>query len=202
MAVSLKQILSAIPALAAQLLPNMAGGISRILSAGTASRGLKGKSLTYPGLTADFDYPVNFVGGDVPFLNASVNRELAAEGALAQTLDNHNEALRIGGEPMERALRSWWPGEDTRPRVEFTPGSSAVSGVKILPNNKIAVQWKNRGKWYTYRGGSNPRESSEIAKELLTAPSIGRAVAARNGKDGVINPNLGWFGRAHYDPNY
>lgn len=186
-----------------QLLPgNMPGSIARILSSGAARRGAKGAAYTYPGLTRDFVYPVLFFNQDQPRLNAGVNREEASKAALAQSLEEHNNAILAGGELAEKALKSWWPGEDAKPRVDFTPSSSAISDVKILPNNLIAVRWKNKGKWYTYRGGNNPRESSEIAKELLTSPSIGRAVAAREGKKGVINPELGWFGRAHYNPNY
>lgn len=209
MAFSYSKLLSLLPRVIMNILPGamLSGGrVSRVLNA-AANRRLPGSAFTYPGLTDEFIYPVVHVDQDVPFMNASLNREIASRGALAQSLEEHNEALMRGGEKLEKALESWWPNEDRKPREDFTPGSSAISGVKILPNNKIAVQWKNRGKWYTYLGGSNPRETSEFAKELLTAPSIGRAVAARTGKknpDGTktINPNFGWFGRAHYDANH
>lgn len=202
MAFSYSQLLSLLPRAVMSILPGMmTGRVSRILNA-AADKRLPGSAFTYPGLTSEFIYDMNFVDQDEPFMNSSLNRELASRGALAQGLEEHNMALKQGGKQLEKALESWWPNEDLKPRVNFTPGSSAISGVKILPNNKIAIQWKNKGKWYTYQGGNNPRESSEIAKELLTAPSIGRAVAARKGKNGKINPNLGWFGRAHYDPNY
>lgn len=210
MAVSWKMILDALPRLAMSLLPGVGmftgGKMSKVLSA-SAGKKLPGAAFTYPGLTSDFNYPMIYVGGDTPYENSSLNRELASKGALSQSLEEHNKALATGGPAGEKSLQSWWPGEDVQPRVDFTPGSSAVSGVKILPNNKIAVQFRGGGKWYTYLGGSNPRESSEVAKELLTAPSIGRAVAGREGKknkDGsrTINPNFGWFGRAHYDRNH
>lgn len=209
MAISYTKLLSMLPRVILNMLPGVmlsGGKASKILNA-AANKRLPGSAFTYPGLTDEFVYDVNFVDQDSPFMNETLNRELASRGALAQSLEEHNAALAQGGSAAEKFLESWWPTEDRQPRVNFTPGSSAISGVKILPNNKIAVQWKNRGKWYTYLGGNNPRESSEFAKELLTAPSIGRAVAARKGKkntDGTrtINPNLGWFGRAHYDANH
>lgn len=213
MAVPWKQILDALPRLAMLLLPGVGmstgGRMSRVLSA-AAGRKLPGAAFTYPGLTENFDYPIQYVGGDMPYNNASIDRSLAYKGALAQSLEEHNRALSAGGPAAEKALQSWWPGEDVKPRVDFTPGSSAVSGVRILPNNKIQVQFRGGGKWYTYRGGSNPREASEAVKDLLTSPSIGRAMPrngkyAHNGpadKKGRLDVNVGAWGRTHYDPNW
>ena len=213
MAVPWKMLLEALPQLAMSLLPGVGlftgGRMSKILSAG-ASKKLPGAAFTYPGLTENFDYPINYVGGDTPYNNASIDRALAYKGALAQSLEEHNRALAAGGQTAEAALQSWWPGEDVKPRVDFSPGSSAVSGVRILPNNKIQVQFRGGGKWYTYRGGSNPREASEAVKDLLTSPSIGRAIPrngkyAHNGpgdKKGRLDINVGAWGRSHYDPNW
>ena len=79
-----------------------------------------------------------------------------------------------------------------------------------MPSNDIAIQFRKDGKWYYYKGGNNPREASLAAKSLLMAPSIGRALVrngqyAHNGprdKEGRPDPNIGWWGRSHYNPNY
>lgn len=213
MAVSWKMLLDALPRLAMSLLPGVGlvsgGKMSKVLSA-SAGKKLPGAAFTYPGLTENFDYPINYVGGDMPFNNSSIDRELAYRGAVAQSLEEHNRALAAGGTANEKALQSWWPGEDVKPRVDFSPGSSAVSGVRILPNNKIQIQFRGGGKWYTYLGGNNPREASEAAKDLLMSPSIGRALPrngkyAHNGpedKKGRLDKNVGAWGRTHYDPNW
>lgn len=214
---SWSEILKVLPKVAISLLPGiiMGGGItgngvSRIIGQ-AADKRLKGAAYTYPGLTRNFNYPITYVPNSPTWVeNATLNRSLASKGALAQSLEEHNQALMAGGPAAEKALQSWWPGEDVKPRVEFTPGSSAVSNVKILPNNKIQVRWGNKGKWYTYKGGRNVRETSEFVKDLLTAPSIGRALPrngkyAHNGpddKDGYLDKNVGFWGREHYDPNW
>lgn len=165
---------------------------------------LKGAALTYPGLTQEFVYPMIYQpdAGGYANDNQSIDRAAAAAYPLAQTLEEHNAAIARGDEKL---LESWWPGEDTKPRVDFHPSSSAVSDVKIMPDNTIQIRFGNKGKYYTYRGGSNPRESSLIAKDLLTAPSIGRALV-RNGhkrhngksdKEGTPDANIGWWGRRY-----
>ena len=61
------------------------------------------------------------------------------------------------------------------------PGSSAVSGIRINTDNTISVQFGGKGKWYTYAGGPNRFEASLAAKDLVTAPSIGRAINSKSG---------------------
>lgn len=204
---SWSDVLRLLPQLAVNLLPGlvssrigMGGRVMRSLERGAQKR-VPGAAFTYPKLSGEFNYPIVYVGGDVPYMNASLNRGASENSSRAQTLEEHNRALAAGGIAAERALESWWPNQDTQPRVPFTPGSSAISGVKILPNNKIQVQFRGGGKWYTYKGGSNPLEASLAAKTLLESPSIGRALSARNGKKGIINPNLGYWARNHYDPS-
>ena len=112
----------------------------------------------------------------------------------SQSIEEHNEALnrylRPGMDPMmrawaiqkgieaERALPSFW-GE-SQPRRTMNAGSKAVSGVRINPDNTISVQFGNKGKWYTYRGGSNRYDASLEANRLMMSPSIDRAI----GRDG------------------
>lgn len=179
-----------------------------VLRGAKASDVIKGAALTYPGLTSKFLYPVYYQYRDngVAFENASVNRDLAEKAAIAQSLDEHNAAVANG---TEDKLLSWWATTDRFPRKDFSPGSTAASGVMILPDNRIAVRFQPGGKWYYYRGGDNPRESSIIAKELLTAPSIGRALArngkfrhTRKGSPGIPDSSLGWWAKEHYDPTY
>lgn len=168
-----------------------------------ASDVLKGAALTYPGLTENFVYPIEYVttSDGRPNMNRRLDRNLIFRYPLAQTLEEHNRAVADG---TEKQLESWFPGEDTQPRKDFHPSSSAVSDIRIMPDNTIQIRWGGKGKFYTYRGGANPRESSEIAKELLTAPSIGRALP-RNGKrrhygkgtKGTADPNIGWWGRRY-----
>ena len=169
-----------------------------------ASDILKGAVLTYPGLTETFNYPIVFAPNPGGYANdnASVDRYLAEDGALAQTLVDHNEAVRRGDESK---LSSWWPGKDRQPRSDFHPSSSAVSDVHINPDNTISIRFGGKGKWYTYARPRNVREASEIAKSLLTSPSIGRALAGnghlrhngRSDKEGTPDPNVGWWARKY-----
>lgn len=180
-----------------------------VLRGAKASDVLKGVALTYPGLTADFVYPMVYAPtpSGRPNMNSSLDRNLTFRYPLAQTLEEHNRAVADG---TEKQLESWFPGEDTKPREDFHPSSSAVSNIKIDPkDNSIAIQWHQNGKWYNYGSFANPREASEAAKELLTAPSIGRALP-RNGRykhfgkgtKGSPDANIGWWGRRYYNPRY
>ena len=177
------------------------GGVGR---RATVSDVLKGAALTYPGLTQEFVYPMVYQpdAGGFANDNRDIDRSAAIAYPLAQTLEEHNAAVARGDEKL---LESWWPGTDTKPRANFHPSSSAVSDVKIMPDNTIQIRFGGKGKFYTYRGGSNPRESSLIAKDLLTAPSIGRALV-RNGhmrhngksdREGTPDANIGWWGRRY-----
>lgn len=193
------RLMEILPRIAMSLIPGVTlgtpagGAVSRILGRAVKRR-VPWMELTYPGLKHEFNYPIVYVGGDTPFFNASLNPQLAEKGALMQSLEEHNAALAEGGPMAEKALESWWT-DDMQPRENFTPGSSAVSGVKITPDNKIQVQFRDGGKWYTYKGGNNPREASEAAKSLLTARSIGQALAHPK----EYSSNIGWWGRNHYD---
>ena len=211
---SFSQVVELLGKVALQMLPGImlgGGNFSRAIEKAAAKKGLKGAAMTYPGLTRDFIYPITYVANSPTWVNnATLDRNIAPEALRSQTLEEHNRALMEGGDAAERALVSWWPNEDGTVRQNPTPGSSAVSGVKILPNNKIQVQFRGGGKWYTYKGGKNPHEASMAASELLQAPSIGRMMN-RNGKlahtsptdkDGYIDNSVGAWARRHYDPNW
>ena len=187
----------------------MAGLISRILQGlvgfrtdairgGTASRILGGSSpyeaSSYPA-TKDFYYDVYYFDDGEPVNNRTLDRAAAQKGARMQTIDEHNRAInkyiRPGMDPVERrwaiqkgleeerALESFW--DDNKPRVPLKAGSSAVSGIRINTDNTISVQFGGKGKWYTYAGGPNRFEASLAAKDLVTAPSIGRAINSKSG---------------------
>lgn len=229
MAAAASKILKLSPVLLQMLLPglfNAQGTVGRFAARGLAKRGLGGAAFDYPALTEDFYYGQNgtlvdpdtktWVDGQVtvkPAMNQGINRGDAG-AALVQTLQQHNKAVANG---TESQLSQWWPGEDRQPRIQFNPTSTAVKGVRITTDGKIQVQFRNgTGKWYSYRGGDDLRETTEAAKELLTAPSIGRAVARMafgkyptkyrhtDSKDLLgpkeRDPELGWWGAAHYDP--
>lgn len=187
----------------------MAGLISRILQGlvgfrtdairgGTASRILGGSSpydaSSYPS-AKDFYYDVYYFNDGEPVENRTLDRAAAQKGARMQTIDEHNRAInkyiRPGMDPVERrwaiqkgleeerALESFW--DDSKPRVRLKAGSSAVSGIRINTDNTISVQFGGKGKWYTYAGGPNRFEASLAAKDLVTAPSIGRAINSKTG---------------------
>jgi len=211
---SFSQVVELLGKVALQMLPGImlgGGNFSRAIEKAAAKKGLKGAAMTYPGLTREFVYPITYVANSPTWINNdTLDRNIAREALHSQSLEEHNRALMEGGEAAEKALLSWWPGEDSTVRQNPTPGSSAVSGVKILPNNKIQVQFRGGGKWYTYKGGRNPHEASMAAEELLTAPSIGRMMN-RNGKlrhlsptdkTGEIDKNVGAWARKFYDPNW
>ena len=212
---SFSQVVELLGKVALQMLPGImlgGGNFSRAIEKAAAKKGLKGAAMTYPGLTREFVYPITYVANSPTWVeNHTLDRNIAPEALRSQTLEEHNRALMEGGDVAERALVSWWPNEDGTVRQNPTPGSSAVSGVKILPNNKIQVQFRGGGKWYTYNGGRNPHEASMAAEELLTAPSIGRMMN-RNGKIHHMSPDknsfsyedksVGAWARRHYDPNW
>lgn len=220
MALTWSKILEVAPSfLAAGLLP----GLTSAPVAG-AARGALGKSIlagaaySYPEMTEEFKPYTKDIGFGgttttidgkktvLPAMNGSTIDRSTINAVLAQTLEQHNKAVQLGNED---SLMEWWPGKDTKPRKEVHPVSTAVQGIKINPDNTISIQFRNGSKWYTYKGGSNPREASEAVKDLLLFPSIGRALP-RNGrkawadskhlkdKQGTPDANVGEWGRQHY----
>lgn len=148
--------------------------------------------------------------------NADLQRHTAQKAAKMQELEEHNRALRQflrpgqskserieairKGKEAEKKLLSFWA--DKKPRVNYTPSSSAVEAIRITPENRIEVKWRNGPKWYTFLPSATPFEASEAFHALVTAPSIGRAVwpiLTRNVK-GELKNNLGWWNMTHFDP--
>ena len=167
-----------------------AGIASRILGgAGGGGGPAPGTQLDYPDRNQDFIYNVAFIPGPAQF-NAQFDGN--RKPMRMQTLDMHNRALnkyiRPGQNPLERRaaiergiqeekqLEEFWT-DDVKPRnPDSRSSSSAVSGVRILPDNNIAIQFGGKGKWYTYRGGPTPYEAALEAHDLVTAPSLGRSM--------------------------
>lgn len=152
----------------------------------------------------------------------TLQRFTAQEAARMQTLREHNaaltqflkpgqtpqqrmEAVRKGRE-AERKLLSFWT--DRRPRKNYSPSSSAVSQIRITPDNRVQVQWRTSPKWYDFLPASDPFEASLAFQQLVTAPSVGRAVmpvaigmAARNNKKKPEQAGVeySWWNARHYD---
>lgn len=223
MAVSWKRILDLVPTLVTSVLPGLlaGGAVSRVAGKAAAKKGLAGAVFDYPEkMPQDFDYPITqlsnktwVTGKDgkphettLPALNPNIDYA-NADAALVQTIQGHNKAVKNG---TEKTMVQWWPGEDNKPRVAFGPASTAISKVIINKDGEIQVQWKGGGKWYTYKNGTDLRDTTDIVKSLLTAPSIGRALC-REGKykhtdskdllgKPTLDPQMGWFGKKYYNP--
>lgn len=147
----------------------------------------------YPDRVQPLDYDVTL---GIPH-NASKNGNLDA--SRMQSLDERNAALakyiRPGQTPIERAMAirmgkleadrlvPFWT-EDTRPRRPVGASSKAVSGVRLLPGNRIAIQFGGKGKWYTYRGGANSYDTSLEASKLINSASMEDSLR-------------GWWGKSH-----
>lgn len=217
MAIPWRKVLEILPKIAFSALPGLVQGgrMTNILNT-AAGKKLKGATFTYPAMEKEFYYPmvadvrstvVNGRKTNLPALNFRIDRANQT-AALVQELGAHNAALANGN---EKELEQWWPNEDTRPRREIHPTSSAVDGIRINKDGTISVKFISGSKWYTYQAGRDIRESSEIAKDLITSPSIGRALvrsgkyAHKDSKDltgkPVADPNIGWWGRKYYNPD-
>lgn len=148
--------------------------------------------------------------------NGELQRATAQKASKMQELNEHNRALtkflRPGQTPAERieAIRKgkeaekklWAFWDDDRPRINYTPSSSAVESIRITPDNRVQVKWRKGPKWYDFLAASDPYQASEAFSALVTAPSIGRAVwpvLTRNVKK--PQPNLGWWNMTHFDPS-
>lgn len=174
--------------------------VGRSMGTGTATRILEGAA---PGTVADypkpnkFIYDVDYVPG-APQNNAAYNGNPNPRAMRMQTIQEHNRALnkyiRPGMSPMElraaiengkeeeQKLDSFWT-DDSHPRRPVRSSSSAVSDVVINTDGTLSIRFRNGGNWYTYRGGADPYEAAMAAHDLVTAPSLGKA----------INPVNGWW---------
>lgn len=145
-----------------------------------------------------FLYDVIYVPGAAQG-NALRNRA-ENDAALAQTQQEHNDALNaylaamnyppavreMMGKQIEKNLAKWNPKEDTKPRRPLTPSSSAISEIKINPDNTIGIKYGPNSKSYTFRGGNTVQEAAREVLKLINSGSIGKE----------LSKNGGWM-RAH-----
>lgn len=143
---------------------------------------------SYPS-DSTFVYPVTYIPGTTAF-NTVFGED--AEAARQQSLEEHRAALTKylmpgmnpvqmqwaiqKGKEEEAALPQFWA--DDRPRRSTRPTSNMMSGIRINPDNTISIQFGGKGKWYTYRGGTNRHDASIEAQKLVTAPDIEKALAS------------------------
>ena len=158
----------------------------------------------------NFNYDLNYIPGPAQ-MNRMLMQQTADEYAPRQTLLEHvnalrryvrpgmnpaqmKEALRRGKE-YEQSLPQWW--DDDRPRKNFTPSSSAVSGIRITPDNKIQIRFGKGTKWYSYRGGATPGAAAEEVQKLIgkNGQSIGQNLVRKS-------KTLGQWAKDHYLPGY
>ena len=116
------------------------------------------------------------------------------DAALAQTQQEHNDALntylaamnfppavrKMMGEQIEKNLAKWNPKEDKSPRRPLTPSSSAISEIKINPDNTIGIKYGPNSKSYTFRGGNTVQEAAQEVLKLINSGSLGRELS-KNG---------------------
>lgn len=179
------------------------------IGTGTATRVLEGAA---PGTVADYPTPRKFVY-DVDYIegapqnNAEYKGNPNSRAMRMQTIQEHNRALnkyiRPGMGPLElraaiekgkeeeRKLDSFWT-DDSHPRRGVRSSSSAVSDVHINPDGTLSVRFRDKGKWYTYAGGADPFEAAMSAHDLVTAPSLGRAINKKTGWWSVGNHHKIW----------
>lgn len=197
-----EKVLRAAAAMFGGMLAGMASpgflGPGRI-GTGTATRILEGAA---PGTVADyptpnkFHYNVDWINSDVPNYNANYKGNPDSRATRMQTIQEHNRALnkyiRPGMGPLElraaiekgkeeeKKLSSFWT-DDSEPRRPVRSSSTAVSDVHINPDGTLSVRFRQQGKWYTYAGGADPYEAAMAAHDLVTAPSLGKAINKKTG---------------------
>ena len=157
-----------------------------------------------------------------PNMNAwgKFNKAVIEEAGRMQTIKEHNDAitkyvkmLPKGADPKmvraalsrgleeEKRLPQFW--NESKSRRPFKVSSSAVTGIRLTPDARVEVQWKNSPTWYTFMQYPNTQEASVAAQKLLKADSIGRAVypvVSRKLKN--PKPGLGDWNAANYAPGY
>lgn len=138
-----------------------------------------------------FTYDLIYVPGAVQ--NNALRNRAEQDAALAQTQKEHDDALnmylaamqyppavrKMMGEQIERNLAKWDPKKDKTPRRPLTPSSSAISEIKINPDNTIGIRYGN-SKSYTFRGGNTVQEAAQEVLKLINSGSIGRELS-KNG---------------------
>lgn len=183
------------------VLGGLVNGIARVFGRGRPGQDNYGEmppinDLLDNNVSKPFDYGVVYIPGAAQD-NALFNRA-EAEAALAQTQEEHNDALnkylnftqykpsmrKKMGQKTEENLVKWNPNKDTKPRRPLTPSSSVISEIKILPNNNIGVKFNKHGPksgdpYYEYKGGGTVQEAAKAVLDLLNAGSLGHNLNTR-----------------------
>lgn len=170
------------------------GGGGGFLAAALANR--------EPAGPVDFDAGVVYVPGPAQENKMLVRTPENLEAFIRQTQEEHDAALdkymdnpdipperKVKlGERAEQQLVKWWNDHD--PRLPVTPSSSCVSSARIGPNGDIYIKFSPNGIEYQYEGSPDPVEASKILQDLVTSPSIGRAVNSWTGSWGKAHTYL------------
>ena len=137
------------------------------------------------------NYDVDYIPGKAnENSSGKANMSIIDEAGIMQDIDLHNRTItkyihpgmtpkqqRLAlnrGLDEEKRLPQFW--NESASRLPFSVSSSAVTGIRLTPDARIEVQWKNKPTWYTFKAYPNTYEASRAAQELLKADSIGRAV--------------------------
>ena len=162
------------------------------------------------------NYDVVNIPGKANFnQHGKANSSVIDEAGIMQDIDLHNRTItkyiRPGMTPKqqrlalnqglqeEKNLPQFW--NESKSRRPFSVSSSAVSGIRLTPDARIEVQWKNKPTWYTFKQYPNTYEASKAAQELLKADSIGRAVYPIRSRNIKPTSDLGWWNYPNYDPS-
>lgn len=162
------------------------------------------------------NYDVVNIPGKANFnQHGKANSSVIDEAGVMQDIDLHNRTItkyiRPGMTPKqqrlalnqglqeEKNLPQFW--NESSSRRPFSVSSSAVSGIRLTPDARIEVQWKNKPTWYTFKQYPNTYEASKAAQELLKADSIGRAVYPIRSRNIKPTSDLGWWNYPNYDPS-
>lgn len=160
------------------------------------------------------NYDVVNIPGKANFnQHGKANSSVIDEAGVMQDIDLHNKTItkyiRPGMTPKqqrlalnqglqdEKNLPQFW--NESKSRRPFSVSSSAVSGIRLTPDARIEVQWKNKPTWYTFKAYPNTYEASKAAQELLKADSIGRAVYPIRSRNIKPTSDLGWWNYPNYD---
>lgn len=160
------------------------------------------------------NYDVVNIPGKANFnKHGKANSSVIDEAGVMQDIDLHNKTItkyiRPGMTPKqqrlalnqglqeEKNLPQFW--NESKSRRPFSVSSSAVSGIRLTPDARIEVQWKNKPTWYTFKAYPNTYEASKAAQELLKADSIGRAVYPIRSRNIKPTDDLGWWNYPNYD---
>ena len=139
-----------------------------------------------------FLYDVVYVPGAAQ--NNALRNRAEQDAALAQTQQEHNDALnaylaamqyppavrKMMGEQIEKNMAKWNPKVDKAPRRPLTPSSSAISEIKINPDNTICIKYGPNSKSYTFRGGNTVQDAAREVLKLINSGSIGKELS-KNG---------------------